>query len=114
MYKQVLVVREDLKMSPGKLAAQCAHASIGAWRKAGRFAKSFWRMDGEKKVILKVKNEKKLLELEKKAKKMKLPYFLVRDAGRTELPEGTITCLGIGPAKEKSIDKITGSLPLLK
>ena len=114
MYKQVLIVREDLGMSPGKLAAQCAHASIGAWKRSGRIARSVWSIEGEKKVVLKVKNEKKLLELESKAKKMKLPCFLVRDAGRTELPEGTITCLGIGPAKEKVIDKITGSLPLLK
>lgn len=114
MYKQVLVVREDLKMSPGKLAAQCAHASLGAWRRSGRLIKGLWRVEGEKKVVLRAKSEKELLELEKKAKEMKLPCFLVRDAGRTELSPGTITCLGIGPAREKIVDKITGSLPLLK
>ncbi|MHA1832288.1 MAG: peptidyl-tRNA hydrolase Pth2 [Candidatus Helarchaeota archaeon] len=114
MYKQVIVVREDLKLSPGKLAAQVAHASIGSWRKAGRLAKSLWRLEGEKKVVLKVKNKNELLELTKKAKKLKLPHVLIRDAGLTEIQGGTVTCLGIGPAKEKNINKVTGSLPLLK
>jgi peptidyl-tRNA hydrolase, PTH2 family len=43
-----------------------------------------------------------------------LPAYLIRDAGRTVIPEGTMTCLGIGPAPAEKIDALTGSLPLLK
>lgn len=32
--KQVIIVRKDLKMSEGKLAAQCAHASIMSYMEA--------------------------------------------------------------------------------
>jgi len=46
-------------------------------------------------------------------KNAKLPHFLVKDAGLTQLKVGTITCLGIGPSEEKKIDKITGKLKLL-
>ncbi|MCD6477581.1 MAG: peptidyl-tRNA hydrolase [Candidatus Aenigmarchaeota archaeon] len=114
MYKQVIVVRKDLNLSPGKLAAQVAHASLGSWRKSNKLVRGIWRLEGEKKVVLSVNGKKGLLDLKKKAEKMKLPHVLISDAGRTELPSGTITCLGIGPAKEKDIDKITGSLPLWK
>ena len=114
MYKQVLVIREDLKMSSGKIAAQCAHASINAWRKSGKIERNLWRVEGEKKVVLKAKDEKHLIELKNLADKSRLPAVLIKDAGRTEIPRGTITCLGIGPSKEKDIDKITSSLPLLK
>ena len=114
MYKQVIVVREDLKMSPGKIAAQSAHASIGSWRKSSKLIRGLWKLEGEKKVVLKVNSKEKLLEIKRKAEKLKLPHVLIRDAGRTEIPGGTITCLGVGPASEKKIDKITGNLPLLK
>ena len=101
-------------MSAGKIAAQCAHASINAWRKSGKITRGLWRADGEKKVVLRAKDEKHLIELKDMADRSNLPAVLIRDAGRTEIPRGTITCLGIGPAREKNIDKITGSLPLLK
>ena len=112
MYKQVIVVRKDLKMSPGKVAAQVAHASVESWKKADKKIKEAWEKEGAKKVVLEVQSEEELLELKRKSKN--LPTALIRDAGVTEVPPGTVTCLGIGPASEEEIDKLTGHLKLLK
>lgn len=101
-------------MTPGKIAAQCSHASLGSYKKTNKKIRKKWEANGAKKVVLKVKNKKELLELRSLCQNSKIPSYLVKDAGRTQLPKGTITCLGIGPEKEEKIDKITGSLPLLK
>lgn len=114
MYKQMIVVRSDLKMSKGKTAAQCAHASVAALEGADKKTASAWRKSGQKKVIVKVKDEKELLELKEKCDSLKLPCSLVIDAGLTELKPGTCTALAIGPDQEEKINKVTGSLPLLK
>lgn len=111
MYKQAIVVRKDLNMSSGKVAAQVAHASIGAWKNAGDRARKGWEKDGSKKVVLRVSGLEHLLELKERAGK--LPTCLIKDAGMTEVPPGTATCLAIGPAAEEEIDRITGSLKLL-
>lgn len=112
-YKQAIIVRKDLELGKGKLAAQVAHGSIGAMKRAEKDIVEKWENEGAKKVILKVENLRKLKALHRKAKSYKLPIFLVSDAGHTQLEQGTITCLGIGPAEEKTIDKITKELKLL-
>jgi len=111
--KQVIVVRKDLKWGKGKLASHCAHASVGSVRKTEEEIVKKWEKEGAKKIVLKVSNLEELKQVYKKAKDAKIPNFLVRDAGLTQLKAGTITALGIGPAKEKEIDKITGKLKLL-
>jgi PTH2 family peptidyl-tRNA hydrolase len=60
-----------------------------------------------------VKSERELRELEEQAKELGLPHALIVDKGLTEVPPGTVTCLGIGPAPSDKVDKITGGLPLL-
>ena len=110
--KQVIVVRTDLKLSKGKLAVQCSHASYSSAKKSKETSK--WEMEGQKKIVLKAKNLDQLIELKEKCVELRLPHALISDAGLTEVKKGTITCLGIGPADEKKIDKVTGSLPLLK
>ncbi|KUO42618.1 MAG: peptidyl-tRNA hydrolase [Candidatus Hadarchaeum yellowstonense] len=115
-YKQVIVVRADLKMSPGKIAAQVAHGSVGAAemaRKKHRRWFSLWFSEGQKKVVVKVNSERELLDLKKKADSLGLPNMLIQDAGLTELPPGTVTALGIGPAPNEILDQVTGGLPLL-
>jgi PTH2 family peptidyl-tRNA hydrolase len=112
MYKQVIILRKDLKMSLGKAIAQACHASLGSYERVDRKIIRKWNEYGAKKVVLKVNSRKKLLEIYEKAKKKKLPCFLVRDAGLTELRKGTITALAIGPAEEELIDKITGNIKL--
>ena len=111
--KQVILVRQDLKMPNGKMAVQVAHASVEAASNAGSDAVEEWKNSGMAKVALKVADEKELLDFFEKAKHAKLPVGLIRDAGRTVLEPGTITCLGIGPADEQEIDKLTGKLKLV-
>lgn len=112
-YKQVILVREDLKLSKGKMAAQVAHASVEALLNSHKDYIEEWRGQGMKKSILKVQDEKELIEYKKKADKKGLVAAIIRDAGHTEIPQGTITCLGIGPDKEEKIDEVTGKLKLI-
>ena len=112
-YKQCIVVRNDLKLSKGKLAAQVAHASLSAFLNANILVRRKWFKCGQKKVVLKVSSLNELLNMEKKVSKSKLPYSLIKDAGLTHIPPGTITTLGIGPEREDRIDGITGHLKML-
>jgi len=115
-YKQVIVVRGDLDLSRGKLAAQVAHAAVGAFLEAERSGAPVdaWLREGQKKVVVRCEDERELFELEERARGLGLPCFLVRDAGLTELEPGTPTCLGVGPEEEREVDKVTGHLPLLR
>jgi PTH2 family peptidyl-tRNA hydrolase len=115
-YKQVLVFRADLKMSKGKIAAQAGHAAVSAAQDAFVHHKKWWEawfFEGQRKIAVKVQNEKELSELEKGADELGLPHALIVDRGLTEIPEGTVTCLGIGPAPAGKIDRLTGKLQLL-
>ncbi|MBN2042221.1 MAG: peptidyl-tRNA hydrolase [Candidatus Aenigmarchaeota archaeon] len=112
MFKQVIIVRKDIKMDKGKIAAQVAHASIEAYKKSDAKEKAGWESEGSKKVILKVDDLKGLMSIYERVRK-KFPCSLIRDAGRTQIEPGTITVLGIGPCEEKEIDKITKHLKLL-
>jgi len=115
-FKQVIIVRTDLQMKKGKIAAQVAHASISAMEKTRNFHKNWvkkWLNEGQKKVVLKVNSEEKLLELKKITDIRKLPNALIRDRGLTQIPAGSITALGIGPCPNEMIDPITNKLQLL-
>jgi len=112
-WKQCLIVRVDIKMSCGKMCAQVAHAAISAFERTEAAARRSWLSEGQKKVVLKANDEQLLHELTSIAQLHGLPAALIEDAGLTELPPGTITALGIGPARSDELDKITSSLPLL-
>jgi len=112
-YKQVIIVREDLKLPKGKMAAQVGHAAVDASMKSDNKILSLWRKEGSKKVVLKVSNERELLKIWQIAEDSELKTALIKDAGRTVLEPGTITCLGIGPDEEEKIDRITGTLKMV-
>jgi PTH2 family peptidyl-tRNA hydrolase len=94
-YKQVIVFRSDLKLSKGKIAAQAGHAAVSAAHEAHNRHRGWW--------------DAWLFEGQRKG----LPNALIVDRGLTEIPPGTVTCLGIGPAPAEKVDRLTGKLSLL-
>jgi peptidyl-tRNA hydrolase len=111
--KQIIVVNEALRLPRGKLGAQVAHAAVGAFLLSAPAAQTAWLQAGMPKIVVWVANEAELLALEGRAKEAGLVAFLVRDAGRTVIASGTITCLGLGPATAEALDPLTGALRLL-
>ncbi len=116
VYKQALVIRTDLKIGRGKIAVQCSHAAVSAGEEARVRFPQWWRGwldDGQRKIALKVPDLDTLLRLEGSARRNRLPFYLVRDRGLTQVPPDTVTCVGIGPAPTKLVDDLTGNLSLL-
>lgn len=115
-YKMVLLVRNDLKMGKGKIAAQCGHGAVGAYQKAVRRTPSLvraWENTGCAKVALKVESEAEMMALKRAAEAKNLNTCLIRDAGRTQIEPNSKTVLAIGPAAVEAIDQVTGHLKLL-
>ena len=115
-YKQVILVRTDLKMGTGKKCAQSCHASVSAAdlvRVKDKVIWKNWKDMGQKKVVLKINSLEQMKEIIAKLDKEKINYFVVQDAGLTQLSPGTTTAIGIGPVLSERVDKITGDLKLL-
>jgi len=114
-YKQVILVRIDLRLPPGKLAVQVAHASVDAVLKAlksgqGKEQVRAWHASGSKKVVLRVADKAELFKYKTGADSAGIITALITDAGRTTVPPGTVTALAIGPDSEEKIDEVTGEL----
>lgn len=115
-YKMAIVVRQDLKMGKGKIAAQVGHASVEASeivRKENRSLWKEWIQKGQCKVVLKVSSLAEIKKLGSKASKLDLSAAIIEDRGLTQLPANTVTCIAIGPGPSKLIDDVTGHLRLL-
>jgi len=116
-HKMVFVVRSDLAMGKGKIAAQCCHAALMCYQRAqiqDPTNLELWEATGNAKICLKVEGgEKELKILQRKAKDEGLVTAVVCDAGHTQVAPGTSTVLGIGPAPVSEIDKVTAHLKLL-
>lgn len=115
-YKQVIVVRKELGMGTGKLAAQVAHAAVMAveitkMRNFHWF--NYWFKTGQAKVVVKVQNLAEIVEIRKHAESLHLAVAVIQDSGLTQIPPGTVTCIGIGPGPSGLIDKVTNHLKLL-
>jgi len=111
--KQVILVRQDLKMPKGKLSVQVAHAAVESALISDSNIVKGWTSQGMKKVVLKVKNKREMIKYKKLAEKMNLRPVLITDAARTFFKKPTVTCLAIGPDTEEKIDKITGDLKMI-
>ncbi|CAJ2679674.1 unnamed protein product [Trifolium pratense] len=105
-FKMILVVRNDLKMGKGKIAAQCSHATLGLYKKVlyrAPKALNRWEMSAQPKVVVKIESEEDMLALQARAKSLKLPTHITIDAGRTQ----------IAPRPVEVVDEVTGGLKLL-
>ncbi|CZT06656.1 hypothetical protein WAI453_006007 [Rhynchosporium graminicola] len=116
--KMVLVVRTDLGMTKGKIAAQCGHATLACYKyflKHDPKSKILrrWERGGQMKVALQVKSEEELDTLQATAISLGLVAEVIADAGRTQIASGSHTVLGIGPGPASVINKVTGTLKLL-
>ncbi|KAM3390548.1 hypothetical protein ACQJBY_012257 [Aegilops geniculata] len=115
-FKMVLVVRNDLKMGKGKIAAQCSHATLGLFKKLQQRApKSLrrWERCGQVKVVVKVESEEDMLVLQGRAKSMNLPTHITIDAGRTQIAPNSRTVMAILAGPADMVDDVTGGLKLL-
>ena len=112
----MIVVRRDLGMGTGKVAAQVAHAAVMGAEKAKEIKREWfaqWFEGGQAKVVVKVTSMEELVEIRNLATSLHLPVVQVQDSGLTQIPPGTTTCIGIGPAPSALVDKVTNNLKLL-
>lgn len=132
--KQIIVVRKDLNMRKGKIAAQAAHASVSAVIKASlKDGETYpFELDNEgritmggysylaqclrgsfKKVCVYVNSEEELFEIYNQGLENGFIVSLIQDSGLIEFHNvPTYTCLAFGPLPAHVIDLITGNLPL--
>ncbi|GAB7355678.1 hypothetical protein MBLNU459_g6382t1 [Dothideomycetes sp. NU459] len=114
--KLVLVVRTDLGMTKGKIAAQCSHATLACYKTLLRQSSPLlrrWEGYGQAKVALQVKSEEELEVLQAQAVSLGICAQIIHDAGRTQIASGSATVLGVGPAPKSKINEVTGHLKLL-
>ena len=115
-FKQVIIVRRDVTMGTWKIAAQVAHAAVMGAEKVKASRRDWfnsWFAAGQAKVVVKVKSVEELMKVRNRAEELYLPVVQVQDSGLTQIPAGTITCIGIGPAPSELVDKVTLELKLL-
>mmetsp|Transcript_1792 Transcript_1792/g.4553 ORF Transcript_1792/g.4553 Transcript_1792/m.4553 type:complete len:121 (-) Transcript_1792:305-667(-) len=114
---QVMVVNEELKMTKGKVAAQCGHAVYGLTKKLRKkhmVLLKQWESCGQPKIALKGDGgTQQMKELAEAAAQANIPSHIVCDAGRTQIAAGSQTVLALGPAGKSALDQVTGHLKLL-
>lgn len=100
-------------MRKGKMVAQGSHACLYSYLKTPPEILEAWKSERQRKICVGVDSEEELLRIYKQAEDAGLPCALILDAGLTEFEGPTNTAVGIGPAPDEEIDKITGNLKLL-
>jgi PTH2 family peptidyl-tRNA hydrolase len=103
-------------MGIGKISSQVGHAAVLGVERARKYNKLWlriWFNEGQPKIVVKVNSIEELLQVQSDAEKLMMPLVIVQDRGLTQIPTGTVTCIGIGPAPSDIIDKVTSKLKLL-
>lgn len=125
--KQVIIIRKDLNMRKGKIAAQAAHASMkavlehGDWTDADCYELQNmprtlvdWLRGSFTKIVVSCNSEEELLDVYKKAQEKDIPCAIIQDNGTTEFKGvKTYTAVAIGPEEVEIVDSITRELKLL-
>lgn len=123
--KQIIIVRKDLNMRKGKIAAQAAHASMKVFfdlMHVNGHDVTFgvtdemlhWMTGSFRKICVSVDSENELEQLYVDARNLGLPCSLIIDSGLTEFGGvPTKTCVAIGPDIDVKIDVLTKHLKLL-
>ena len=114
--KMVFVVNHGLKMGKGKIAAQVGHGAVQAMLNGGNknpLMIEAWLGTGQKKICVKGNDASHLEQIEQQAAELNILTSIVRDAGHTQIPSGSLTILAIGPAGAEQLEPITGALKLL-
>ena len=70
--------------------------------------------EGARKIVVSAPHLEGLRRIYGEASESGIISCMVKDAGHTEIPPGTVTVVGLGPGKRSDIDSITSSLPLVK
>lgn len=120
--KVYIVIRKDLKMRRGKEIAQACHAiqylaeigdiHVGERTVAGFIYKQ-WCENQHAKIAVGVESEQQLNNFVARASELGVLEATVLDAGRTEIPENTLTCAAIGPITNEEADLLgLSGLPL--
>jgi len=112
-YKQIIVIRTDLGMSVGKMIVQGCHASMLASRLARDEDIDAWMKEGYRKIICEARSLEDLKAIAASCEEKGVSCCSVEDLGLTEIEPGTLTALGIGPAKNSEINKVTKRLEKL-
>ena len=73
-----------------------------------------WRTNGARKIVVEAPSLDTLKRLFGAAQAADIVAYMVRDAGHTEIPSGTITVVGLGPDTRDKIDTLTGGFSLVK
>jgi len=115
--KMMLCVNQSLKMSKGKIGAQCGHAAIGLYMKIANKKKNEkmledWLGNGQKKICAKIKDDGEMNLLISKCTDAGIDCYTVVDAGRTQVKAGSRTILAI-IGYENKLNTITGRLKLM-
>ncbi len=114
--KMLLVVIKDLNMRKGKIASQCAHAAVLAYKTADRSDAAFqsWDQGMFKKITVSVDTTQQLLDLIEIVKAKGILVSPIVDNGLTEFHNiPTLTCAAFGPAWEDDLNPLTSHLKLL-